>query len=103
MGWFHKRWSWTQDLQLSYKSAYDLVKIKNQGRKKSNKQDGISQKNQNVSIFFRLPLQLQHLRASENQIVGVGRGSGGINQSQCSFLCLVIGLVLLSQHATPTT
>ena len=79
------------------------MKIKNQGRKNSNKQDGISQKNQNVSIFFRLPLQLQNLRASENQIVGVGRGSGGINQSQCSFLCLVIGLVLLSQHATPTT
>ena len=74
IGWFHKRQSWSQDLQLSHKSAYDLVKIKNQGRKKSNKQDGISQKNQNVSIFFRLPLQLQHLRASENQIVGVGRG-----------------------------
>ena len=43
--------------------------------------DGIgSQKNQNVSVFFRL--------------VGVGNRSGRINQSQSTFPRFVIGLVL---------
>ena len=39
---------------------------------------------------------------SENQIVGVGRRSGRINQSQCSFPRFVIGLVFLHLLTTRT-
>ena len=40
----------------------------------------------------RLCLWLRHLRSSENCIVGVASRSGKINQSQCLFPGLVIGL-----------
>ena len=41
------------------------------------------------------PLLTFGLWSKENQIVGVGSRSGRINQSQCTFPCFVIGLVLL--------
>ena len=47
------------------------------------------------SLTFRL-------WSSENQIVGVGRRSGRISQSECTFSRFVIGLVLLLLLPTPT-
>ena len=47
------------------------------------------------SLTFRL-------WSSENQTVGVGRRSGRINQSQCTFSRFVIGLVLLLLLLTTT-
>ena len=42
------------------------------------------------------------LWSGENQIVGVGSRSGRIRQSECTFPCFVIGLVLLLLLPTPT-
>ena len=39
----------------------------------------------------------------KNKIVGVGRSGRRINQSQCTFPCFVIGLVLPFLLVTPTT
>ena len=86
------------------------MKIKNWIRKRSCKQshkrDGIvvrgistfpfsSDSAYNSSLTFLL-------WSSENQIVGVGSRSRGINQSQCTFPCFVIGFVLLLLLPTPT-
>ena len=43
-----------------------------------------------------------HLWSCENQIVGVGSRSRGMNQSQCTFPRFVIGFVLLLLLPTPT-
>ena len=45
-----------------------------------------------------------HLQSSENYIVGVGGRGGGINQSQCSILCLPIGcfFCFCFQHQKPS-
>ena len=53
--------------------------------------------------FFWLSLWLGCSWSSENQIVGVGRSGRRINQSQCTFPCFVIGLVLQFLLVTPTT
>ena len=53
--------------------------------------------------FFWLSLWLCCSWSSENQIVGVGRSGRRINQSQCTFPCFVIGLVLPFLLVTPTT
>ena len=53
------------------------------------------------TLFMTLSLTFRSC-SSENQIVGVGSRSGGINQSQCTFPCFVIGLVLLLLLATLT-
>ena len=75
---------------------FDLVKIKNRSRKQSHilARRSRSQKNQNVSIPLTTPSLTFRLWSGENQIVGVGRRNGRINQSQCSFPRFVIGLVL---------
>ena len=61
-----------------------------------------SQKNQNVFFFFRLRLGLRRLRFAY-YLMKVGSRSGGINQSQSTFLRFVIGLVLPLLLANSTT
>ena len=84
------------------KSAYDLVKIKNW----SHKYDGIRIRRIRTFPFLLTPLMTPSLAfclwSSENQIVRVGSRSRRINQSQCTFPCLVTGLVLPLLLPTPT-
>ena len=94
---FHQQWSRSR----SCKSAYDLVKIKNQSRKWRHKRNRIR-----VFPFLLTllptPSLTFRLRSSENHIVRVGSRSRRINQSQCMFPRFVIGLVLLPLLLTPT-
>ena len=68
--------------------------------------DGIRVKKIRAFPFLPTPLTTPSLTfrlwSSENQIVGVGSGSGRINQSQCTFPLFVIGLVLLLLLLLPT-
>ena len=89
-------------VERSRKSAYDLVKIKNQSHKCS----GIGVRRIRTFPFLPTPLPTLSLTfrlwSSENQIVGVGSRSRRINQPQCMFPCFVIGLVPLLLLPTPT-
>ena len=99
---FHWRQSRSQSGRRNPKSACDLVKIKNW----SHKHDGIRVRRIRTFPFLPTPLMTPSLAfclsSSENQIVGVGSRSTRINQSQCTFLCFVIGLVLPLLLPTPT-
>ena len=103
---FHKRWSQSRSRKWSGKSAYDLVKTKNQCHKQSHKCDGIGVRRIRAFSFLPTPLMTPSLTfrlwSSENQIVGVGSRSRRINQSQCMFPRFVIGFVLLLLLPTPT-
>ena len=83
------------------------MKIKNWSRKQSHKHDRIGVRRIRTFPFLPTPfttLSLTfHLWSSENQIVRVGSTSGRINQSQSTFPCFVICLVLLLLLPTPTT
>ena len=81
------------------------MKINNQ----SHKRGGIGVRRIRTFPFLPTPLTCASLPfclwSSENQIniVGVGSRSGiKVNQSQCTFPCFVIGLVLLFLLLTPT-
>ena len=91
---FHWWRSWSRSRKRNPKSTYDLGKSKNW----CHKHDGIGVRR--IRTFPILPTLLTTpslafcLWSSENQIVRVGSRSGRINQSQCTFPCFVIGLVL---------
>ena len=99
---FHWWWSWSQSRKQNPKSTYDLGKSKNW----CHKHDGIGVRR--IRTFPILPTLLTTpslafcLWSSENQIVRVGSRSERINQSQCTFPCFVIGLVLPLLLPTPT-
>ena len=101
---FHQRRS--RNRKRSRKSAYNLVKIKDRSHKRSHKLDGIGVRRIRTFPFLPTPLTTPSLTfrfwSSENQVVGVGSRSGGINQSQCTFPRFVIGLVLPLLLPTPT-
>ena len=100
---FHWQQSRSQSRKWNPQSAYDLVKIKNW----CHKHDGIRVRRIRTFPFLPTPLMTPSLAfclwCSENQIVGVGSRSSRINQSQCTFPCFVIGLVLPLLLPTPTT
>ena len=80
------------------------MKIQNRSPQRSHKCDGIGVERIGPKPFpLTTPSLTFRLWSSENHIVGVGNGSGWVNQLQCTFPCFVIGLVLLLLLATPTT
>ena len=99
---FHWWRSRSQSRRRNPKSAHNLVKIKNW----SHKHDGIRVRRIRTFPFLPTPLTTPSLAfclwSSENQIVRVGSRCGRTNQSQCTFPCFVIGLVLPLLLPTPT-
>ena len=82
----------------SHKSAYDLENI----QKIISATETESEESERFHIL-PTPSPTFRLWSSENQIVGVGKRRGRINQSLCTFPRFVIGLVLPFLLASPTT
>ena len=81
----------------SRKSTYDLVKIYNRSRKR----DEIGFRRIRTFPFF-VRLRLRPLGSAYDLVIGVGSRGGRINQSQCTFPRIVIGLFFWRLLPTPT-